>query len=148
MRLRLIHWSLPLMLTALSGCRGASCGQTGCLGTVELVLTAPLAKKGQYVVDVQVGAGDSVRCTVRLPKGSSSCDQRWADVLMGDKGQVDGVIVYRTDVASLGVSVARDGRVIGGGTYEPDYERWFPNGPTCDDEPCRHALVEVGMVEG
>jgi len=146
MRAALIPWSL-LVLPALTGCRGSSCGQTGCLGTVELVLSSPLQEQGAYVVDIQVGAGDAARCTVTVPSGESACDQRWADPLVHPDSGLEGVVVYRTDVESLGVSVARDGQVIGGGTYKPDYERWFPNGPTCDAEPCRHALVEVGVVD-
>tara|TARA_B100001093_G_scaffold379838_1_gene365199 strand:- start:279 stop:626 length:348 start_codon:yes stop_codon:yes gene_type:complete len=101
---------------------------------------------GDYVFDVQVGAGDTVRCTVSHPAGPTSCDQRWADVLTGSEGTLDGVILYRTDIRSVSVSVARDSQVIGGGTYAPEYEKWFPNGPICDDKPCRHALVEVGVV--
>jgi hypothetical protein len=98
------------------------------------------------VFDVQVGAGDTVRCTITHPSNNASCDRRWADVLTGTQGTLDGLILYRTDLTSVSVSVARDGQVIGGGTYTPLYEKWFPNGPICDDKPCQHALVEVGVV--
>ncbi len=146
MRLKPITWTLPLLLTSLSGCHGASCGQTGCLGTVEVLMDHPLRSAGKYVLDVQVGTGDTARCTVSRPRGDGSCDQRWADVLTGNTGTLDGVILYRTDIETLSVSIARDGRVIGGGTYTPRYEQWFPNGPVCDEKPCQHALVEVGVV--
>jgi len=138
--------SLPLLLAPLAGCHESSCGQTGCLGTVELVLSEPLVQPGTYVVDVQMGARDAVRCTVAVPEGHASCDQRWADALVQPGQGLEGLVIYRTDVASLGVSVAHNGTVIGGGTYRPTYDRWYPNGPTCDDQPCRHALVEVGVV--
>ena len=146
MRLFPLIWSLSLTLVPLTGCHASSCGQTGCLGTVELLLSQAMKQPGDYVFDVQVGAGDTVRCTVSHPAGPTSCDQRWADVLTGSQGTLDGVILYRTDITSVGVSVARDGQVIGGGTYAPQYEKWFPNGPICDDKPCQHALVEVGVV--
>lgn len=146
MRLPPLIWSLPLALAPLAGCQGSSCGQTGCLGTVELLLTHPLNAPGTYVLDVQVGTGDTVRCTVEQPSHDTACDQRWADVLTGVQGTVDGLILYRTDIQSVSVSVARDGLVIGGGTYTPNYEQWFPNGPTCDDKPCQHGSVEVGVV--
>lgn len=139
-------WSLTLALAATTGCRGASCGQTGCLGTVDLLLSEPLASAATYVVDLQLGSADTVRCTVTLPHGTPACDQRWADLLVHPDGGLEGVVLYRTEVESVGVSVARNGTVIGGGTYRPEYERWFPNGPSCDAEPCRHALVEVGVV--
>jgi hypothetical protein len=146
MRLHPTIWSLALLLTSLTGCHGASCGQTGCLGTVEVLLDHPLKQAGKYVLDVQVGAGDTVRCTVSHPRSDAACDQRWADVLTGSAGTLEGVILYRTDIETLSVSIARNGRVIGGGTYTPRYEQWFPNGPVCDDKPCQHALVEVGVV--
>ena len=116
MRLSPLIWSLPLALAPLAGCQGSSCGQTGCLGTVELLLTHPLNAPGTYVLDVQVGTGDTVRCTVEQPSHDTACDQRWADVLTGVQGTVDGLILYRTDIQSVSVSVARDGLVIGGGT--------------------------------
>lgn len=141
-------WSLALLFAPLTGCEESSCGQTGCLGTVELVLSEPLGVPGAYVVDVQMGAKDAARCTVSLPAGRSECDQRWAEALVHPDSGLEGLVVYRTDVDAVSVSVARDGRVIGGGTYRPSYERWFPNGPTCDAQPCRHAVVEVGVVTG
>jgi len=110
------------------------------------MLAEPLAHSGTYVVDVQMGASDAVRCTVQLPSLDRSCDQRWADMLVHPETGLEGLVVYRTDVSSMTISIAHDGRVIGGGTHKPRYERWFPNGPSCDAKPCQHALVEVGVV--
>ena len=92
-----------------------------------------------------------------LTDGCGRCDKyqtpeckvvTWAQPLVAaDKsGGLDGIVVFRTDSETLSVSVAKDGAIIGGGTYRPDYQRWFPNGETCDDKPCQHAVVEVGLA--
>jgi len=131
-----------------TGCRESLCSHTGCVGTLDVVLPATLAEPGDYVVDLTLQPGTSTRCTLRVPEGEGECSERWAQPLVAaDKsGGLDGIVVFRTDSETLSVSVARDGAIIGGGTYRPDYQRWFPNGETCDDKPCQHAVVEVGLA--
>jgi len=113
-----------------------------------VVFPATLVQPGDYVVDLSLQQGLSTRCSLRVPEGDGSCSERWAQPLMSSEqsGGLDGIVVFRTDSESLSVSVAKDGAIIGGGTYRPDYQRWFPNGETCDEQPCQHAVVEVGLA--
>lgn len=131
------------------GCVDDACTHTGCLDTVDVLFETPLRKRGTYVVDVRTGPGTHTRCTVSLPRArDAACDARWADVLAipGQDGAIEGIVVYRGDVDSVTVSVAHDGTVVGGGTYTPVFTSWFPNGATCDEVPCQHGVVEVGVV--
>lgn len=133
----------------MSGCRESQCSHTGCVGTLDVVLPATLAEPGSYVVDLTLQPGTSARCTLKVPNGHGVCSERWAHPLFAadQSGGLDGIVVFRTDSETLSVSVAKDGAIIGGGTYRPDYEQWFPNGETCDEQPCQHAVVEVGIAK-
>ena len=132
-----------------TGCRESQCSHTGCVGTLDVVLPATLVDPGSYVIDLTLQPGTTTRCTLQVPEGTGACSERWAQPLFAadHSGGVDGIVVFRTDSELLSVSIARDGAIIGGGSYRPDYQQWFPNGETCDEQPCQHAVVEVGLAQ-
>jgi hypothetical protein len=119
------------------------------VGTLDIVLPDTLTEAGSYVIDITLLPGTATRCSVQVPNGEAQCSERWAQPLLAadQSGGLDGIVVFRTDSKTLSVSVARDGAIIGGGTYRPDYQHWFPNGESCDEQPCQHAVVEVGLAK-
>ena len=132
------------------GCDDGACAPAACLGSVDLVFSDALQQPGHYVLDVQLSSGQSTRCTVVLPSGERSCDAAWAEVQPSD-GQgagIEGIVLFTDESPDVSITIAWNGAVIGGGSYQPAYTRWVPGGQECSEQVCHHALVEVGVVEG
>jgi hypothetical protein len=151
--------SLLLLTGGNSGCAKA-CTLIGCVDQASIhvhdenftssPLNVALTMDGQPVTCVAESSSQEITCdeqhvTVTLHELSdcSVIHERNAEaekcvpngkfehviLIEGAPRQVD-VVVGNTD----GVSVQR--------TFQMEYETWFPNGPECDETPCRTTSVE------
>jgi len=83
--------------------------------------------------------GPSVTCTTdAVMVGESGCAMPPAEQGFGE------LIFSNAHPAQVKVTVTRDGEVVGGGEFAPEYQRLQPNGPGCEPT-CEQAQATLEL---
>lgn len=126
---------------ALTSCGGPmGCTLMGCSDSLRVAFDPPLGAEGAYEVVVE-GDAKTRTCTATLPlgEGGPECergdDDRFPGSLSLDLDRTEpmslrGVWVYGSP-KKVNVTVRRDGVLLASETFEPSYEKTYPNGPEC-----------------
>ena len=140
----------PLAIALLGvGCARPSCSSTGCVPAIDVAIDSPLVAAGVYHLTLHAD-GNTVECHTRLPEPSpqSGCNAALATLIYAPVAAgwaLGGVSLRTASVSQLTVVVRRDRTQLASQHFSPDYEAWYPNGPVCDDAPCRYAALTMSM---
>lgn len=139
--------ALVALAAAAPSC-GGFCTEVGCSDHLGLAFEAPLAA-GAWEIDV-LADGLHWVCQVEVPIVDSStlgCSGTDVYVVAWSDGPDAPALARSIQLAwnpkEVEVVFRRDGDEVGRHLVRPDYEDHFPNGPECDEFPCRVALETV-----
>lgn len=139
---------LPALALLLIACAGKSdgddtsglvgCTEMGCTEGFDLAFLPAITGSGSFSVEL-VADEASITCTASLPfdeadLGGCTDPNVYLSLsgteLPDDQQEIPGIYLGTTP-ASLGITVKRDGAIIGEGSFSPVYETLQPNGPDC-----------------
>lgn len=138
-------------ITTLSGC---TCTQAGCLPGVSLELhpaSAASFAAGTLGIDVATDAASAhFDCTIDAANGGDGCMRGGSPTLQASPvTNAAGVTAIHVSIyaapRTVTVRVTRAGSSVVAQLIVPTYHEYYPNGPDCDDTPCRSATADLDV---
>ncbi|HEY0839951.1 MAG TPA: hypothetical protein VGD74_07175 [Vulgatibacter sp.] len=159
--------AVSLYVTGAAGCSD-NCTEMACSDSARLVFDPPLTASGHYSIVLRPKVdgfdGWKISCEVTLPWDGvgNPCNDDLATLERNCPGATEasaearksgcssstGIAAVRINFAaphSVEVDVEQDGRQLVRARVEPSYEKFYPNGPSCDDLVCSQASTTVPL---
>jgi hypothetical protein len=138
-----------LVSTPLMGSCGRMCTTAGCGYTMTIYFVGEDSwEPGTWEISLEESEELVGSCTIELPESTSSsgisCSGRLS--LQGGDTRVDSVHTEYdfTDGRPITLTIRRNGEQVTQSTLEPNFERYYPNGPDCGGG-CWRASVQYAF---
>jgi hypothetical protein len=143
MTIRTVAWAL-LFCGCLSGCRASrACGLVFCTDGATIAIHRSDWATPSFAVQLDI-AGRKVECPAPAPERLDECDSFVGvaiTLVPRAQGYYEELITISGTPARVVVTLRSNDAPVAQRTFDLVYESSEPNGPGCNDPPCRHATT-------